>query len=116
MRTFLVFLVALAACALVLRLFLRPRGPTSAMVSDDGPDGDLVLVASSPNPIVIDAYRGALESAGVPVVVFDEATSRMLGRAPAVAMRLMVPENRLEEAQSVLRELESGAPGDPDVA
>jgi hypothetical protein len=40
----------------------------------------------------------------------------MLGRAPAVAMRLMVPENRLEEARSVLRELESGTPRDPDVA
>ena len=116
MRTFLLFFVALAACAIVLRLLLRPRAPALAMPADDEPDEDLVLVASSPNPIVIDAYRGALESAGIPVVVFDEATSRMLGRAPAVAMRLMVPENRLEEAQGVLRELESGTPGDPDVA
>jgi hypothetical protein len=116
MRTFLLYFAALAACAFVIRLFLRPRAPASSTIADDGPDEDLVLVASSPNPIVIDAYRGALESAQIPVVVFDEATSRMLGRAPAVAMRLMVPENRLEEARSVLRELESGTPRDPDVA
>ena len=114
MRTFLLYFAALAVCAFVIRLFLRTRAPASSTTADDGPDEDLVLVASSPNAIVIDAYRGALESAQIPVVVFDEATSRMLGRAPAVAMRLMVPENRLEEAQSVLRELESGTSTDPD--
>lgn len=70
---------------------------------------ELVTLIHSSDPIAIEAYRGALHSAGIPVVVFDQNSSRMFGRISAVAMRIMVPTSRLKEAQDVIADLDPGA-------
>ena len=128
MIRFLVMLGALIAVGAVIRALLRPRslsasGPDAD--SSDSPDAlepaydgseELIPLLSSPDPVAIEAYRGALHSAGIPAVVFDEAASRMFGRLPAIAMRIMVPVSRLAEAQGVIDDFEPGTFSDSDDA
>ncbi|MGH7857647.1 MAG: DUF2007 domain-containing protein [Candidatus Binatia bacterium] len=117
-RTLLLLAVAIAGIMLV-RALLRPRALSSP--SDDDSSGadeplelsydgseELVALVSSADPVAIQAYRGALDSAGIPTVVFDEAASRMLGRLPTIAMRVMVPASRLSEARAVIDDFEPG--------
>ena len=117
-RLLLLLALFVAGISLVRALF-RPRPLPSP--SDHGPSGadeprelsydgseELVALVSSADPVVIQAYRGALDSAGIPTVVFDEAASRMLGQLPGIAMRVMVPVSRLGEARAVIDELEPG--------
>ncbi|RST29811.1 DUF2007 domain-containing protein [Sphingomonas ginkgonis] len=69
----------------------------------------LVELARFPSQIEADLARLALESAMIDVVLFDEGMAGFYGPAGLIPVRLMVLDEDLDLARSVLRE--GGLPG-----
>lgn len=61
---------------------------------------------------IAEILRSALEARGIPSVIFNAQTSTMLPYLSAIIpVDVMVHEDRLLEAQKLLKELESGSFG-----
>lgn len=108
--TVLLLLVAGAVAVAALMRVLGDRdSPPAGRAEPPHEEGEeLVELISSTDLVAIDAYREALRSAGIPVRIFDEAVSRILGRLPAVGARMMVPASRLAEARAIVDDFEPG--------
>jgi hypothetical protein len=81
----------------------------------DPTEGDWQVLVTFFSPTEAYLLRGCLQAAGVPAVVADAhlvQTHTLL--APAVPVRLMVPERRLVQAQDVVAAFQRGDYALPD--
>jgi hypothetical protein len=81
----------------------------------DPAEGDWQVLVTFFSPTEAYLLRGCLQAAGVPAVVADAhlvQTHTLL--APAVPVRLMVPERRLAQAQDVVAAFQRGDYALPD--
>lgn len=89
---------------------LTPGGglPPPEITPDEGGggDGDFVAVASFAHAWEAQLARGALAAEGIPTIVDDAATANPYPSLAAVGwggVHVLVPENRVVDAQAVLR-------------
>ena len=89
-------------------------------------DGDLIMVARLFDPTEAEMLRGRLEAEGVPAIVADAHTARVISALQVAigGVRILVPEAYLEKAREVLRadargdyaideNIDMGAPSEP---
>jgi hypothetical protein len=70
---------------------------------EEEPEEDLVAALETTDGLLVSATRSALESQGIPVVVQGEEAQGLL---PVDAV-VLVPRERLEDAQAIIRLLEA---------
>lgn len=76
------------------------------MASEKIPDqSELEEVLALIDPVQVGMARDLLEQGGIESFIFDDESSRMLGTTPAVLIRLMVHNERADEAREALKQL-----------
>lgn len=74
------------------------------------PEATWKAVTTAPNHLMAEIVRGSLEAAGIPVMLAGESYATTYGLSDTV--EVMVPAERLAEAEAVLAEGAELLPGD----
>lgn len=61
------------------------------------------------DPVLISALLASLEAEGIAAFVFDAHTSILEGSVSAIPRRIMVEDERHDDAQAILEAIESAA-------
>ncbi|MBW3624762.1 MAG: DUF2007 domain-containing protein [Armatimonadetes bacterium] len=76
----------------------------------------LVPVRTVTHPIEAEAIKGMLDSNGIPALLQSPTVTNTFVRGvfagPLAEIRIMVPEERAEEAENLLRAMENSAPAE----